>query len=289
VRFLALIEYSAVIVGIIAVIAGRYFALPKGFHLGIFLIGAGIVLGGLESLVTQRIGFRASDDSYEAYAGAPAMIVGLMALLIGTGFIAAAYVLADGLWHSTVQYLTRRPAPVLIAAGLLLIGIGVLMMLNPRGRRGLAWTLLVRVPRSLLGLVLVAGGLAGIGLGVWEWREPVAFNRFVRNLPQKLGRSIGIERLPRLELSPSFNWQESTSGHSITRSARSRTACGILSPSALAVFRLTTNWNRVGCSIGRSPGYHRSAHQGQGFAPRHVRDRAIPQQTLLPAVWRRAA
>lgn len=195
-RFLALIEYSAVIVGLVAVIAGRFFALAKGVHLGVFLIGAGIALGGLESVATRRMGFRASDDSYQAYAGTPAMIVGLMALLIGTGVIAAAYLLADGRWYSTVQYLTRRPAPVLVAAGLLLLGIGVLMMLNPRGRRGLLWTLLVRVPRSLLGLALIVGGLAGIGLGVWEWREPLAFNRFIKSLPQKLDRLHRVESGP---------------------------------------------------------------------------------------------
>jgi hypothetical protein len=130
--------------------------------------------------------FRNSEDKWETYAGAPAMIVGLMALLVGGAVIASAYLLADGVWYSTVNYLTRRPAPVMIAAGLLLIGTGVLMMLNPRGRVGMAWTLLVRVPRSLLGLVLVAAGLAGIGLGVWEWLEPVAFDRFRRSLPQPL-------------------------------------------------------------------------------------------------------
>lgn len=191
-----MIEYLAVMVGIIAVIAGRFFALAKGFHLGIFLIGAGVVLGGLESVATRRLGFRPSEDSGEDYAGAPAIIVGLMALLIGTVIIAAAYALADGLWNSTVQYLTRRPAPVLAAAGLVLIGIGVLMMLNPGGRRSLVWTLLVRVPRSLLGLVLVAGGLAGIGLGAWEWREPVAFDRFVRSLPQMSEWPIWIKSAP---------------------------------------------------------------------------------------------
>ena len=185
-RLIAFIEYAAVMIGVIAMIAGQFFALPKAFHLGVFLIGAGIALGGLEAIVTQRMCFRPSEDAYEAYAGAPAMIVGLMALLVGTGLIATAYLLGDGLWHTTVNYLTRRPAPVLIAAGLLLTGIGVLMMLNPQGRRGLAWTLLVRVPRSLLGLILVAGGLTGIGLGVWEWLEPLAFDGFVRQLPRKL-------------------------------------------------------------------------------------------------------
>ena len=36
--------------------------------------------------------------------------------------------------------------------------------------------------------------------------------------------------------------------------ARSSSACGIVNPSAWAVFKLMTNSNRVGCSMGRSPG-----------------------------------
>ena len=43
-------------------------------------------------------------------------------------------------------------------------------------------------------------------------------------------------------------------GYSITWSARSSTDCGIVSPSALAVLRLMTSSNFVGCSTGRSPG-----------------------------------
>jgi hypothetical protein len=188
VRLIAFIEYSAVIIGVIAMIAGQFFALPKGFHLGVFLIGAGLVLGGIEAMATRRMCFRASEDAYEAYAGAPAMIVGMMALLVGAGVIATAYLLADGQWHATLAYLARRPAPVLVAVGLLLIGVGALMMLNPQGRRGFAWTLLVHLPMSLAGFILVAGGLAGIALGAWEWLEPLAFDRFVGQLPRKLER-----------------------------------------------------------------------------------------------------
>jgi vacuolar-type H+-ATPase subunit I/STV1 len=190
VRLIAFIEYAAVIVGIIGVLAGQFFGLSKGVHLGVFLVGAGIALGGLESLATRRMCFRPSEDAYEAYAGAPALIVGLMVLLVGAGIIAAAYLLADGQWHSTVNYLMRRPAPLLVVAGLLLTGIGVLMMLNPQGRRGWAWTLLVRVPRGLLGFIIVLAGLTGIALGAWEWLEPLAYDRFVASVPRQVERML---------------------------------------------------------------------------------------------------
>jgi hypothetical protein len=186
VRLLALLEYAALVIGIIAVIAGQYFGLPKGVHLGLATIGAGIALGGLEGLFTRAMPFRASEDAYEAYAGAPAMIIGLMALLVGAALVGSAYLLSDGQWHATVQYLKHRPAPVLIAAGVLLVSIGTLMMLNPQGRRGLAWLLLLYIPRSLIGLSLVVAGLAHIGLGGWERLDPAAFDRFAGALPKGL-------------------------------------------------------------------------------------------------------
>lgn len=70
------------------------------------------------------MGFRAAEDAWEAYAGLPALIVGAMALLIEAGFIAAGYVMSEGQWHTALNYLERRPAPLLAAAGALLAGIG---------------------------------------------------------------------------------------------------------------------------------------------------------------------
>ena len=190
-RLLAFLEYAAVVIGIIAILAGRFFDLPKGVTLGVFTLGAGFAVAGFESLATQRMCFRASEDAYEAYAGTPALIVGLMALAAGAAILWAGYLLSEGQWHATLNYLMRRPASVLAAAGLFLIAIGVLMMLNPRGRSGWAWRLLIYVPRSLAGLVLVAAGVAGIGLGAWEWFQPQAFDRFVADLPRML-RRVGI-------------------------------------------------------------------------------------------------
>lgn len=190
-RLLAFFEWAAVIIGTLAILAGRFFDLPKGVTLGAFTLGAGFALAGFESLVTQRMCFRASDDAYEAYAGTPALIVGLMALAAGAAILWSGYLLSEGQWHATANYLMRRPAPVLAAAGFLLIAIGVLMMLNPRGRGGWAWRLFVYLPRSLLGLVIIAAGFAAIGLAAWEWFQPQAFDRFVAGLPATL-RRLGI-------------------------------------------------------------------------------------------------
>jgi hypothetical protein len=191
VRLLAFLEYAAVIIGIIAIVAGQFFGLPKGVQLGVVVTGAGILVGGLEGIFTRRMPFRPADDAYEAYGGTPAFIVGLMALAAGAATIWAGYLLAEGQWHATVNYLMRRPAPALAAAGLFLIGVGVLMMLNPRGRTGWGWRLVIYVPRALVGLLLVGAGFTAIGLGAWEWFQPQAFDRFVADLPRAL-RRLGI-------------------------------------------------------------------------------------------------
>ena len=46
----------------------------------------------------------------------------------------------------------------------------------------------MRVPRWILGLILVLTGLTGIGLGIWECFDPQAFDRFVGNLPRHFDR-----------------------------------------------------------------------------------------------------
>ena len=96
------------------------------------------------------------------------------------------------------------------------------------------------------------------------WREDLHLARFVPCLAHTSGfrraplaarrptsrcsvaRAIKLHRLERL--------QTAKSGHLITRSARSRIDCGIVIPSALAVFRLITSSNVVGCCTGRSAG-----------------------------------
>lgn len=112
-RLIGFVEYAAIVMGVIGIVAGQFFYLPKGFHLGVFLIGAGVALGGLEALASRRMPFRLSEDGGESLAGFPALIVGLLALAVGAGFIASAYLLAEGQWHATVHRLERLAAELL--------------------------------------------------------------------------------------------------------------------------------------------------------------------------------
>jgi hypothetical protein len=128
VRIIALVEYATLSIGILAVVAGKYFALRDGLIFGVFMVGAGIALGGIEGVATRRMGLRSSEEAYENYAGAPALIVAILLLLAGATTIAAGYLLAEGRWDSTVAYLTRRPAALLAGA----IGLAAWEFLQPQ-------------------------------------------------------------------------------------------------------------------------------------------------------------
>lgn len=179
-RILGFLEFGAIVLGIVALIAGQFFGLPKGFNLGIFLVGAGVALGGLESVVARRIGFRLSGDGGDAYDGAPAVVWGLMVLMIGAAIVAFAYVRAEGMMRPALEFLVRNPLLLVGAAGFLLAGIGALLVLNPRRRSHWAWRVFVRLPQLLAGTLLILAGLGVIGGGIWQRLDPRGFDQAVK-------------------------------------------------------------------------------------------------------------
>lgn len=187
-RMLAFFEYGAVLVGVIALVAANFFHAPRAIQVGVFLIGAGIALGGAESVFTRQPGLRFRSDAGAAYQGTPSVIWGLMLLLIGAAVIAWSYLMSRGLAAGVLAHLSRRPAPVLAAGGLLSLGAGAILMFNREGNRGAWRMLLLTVPRSLLGAALALAGVAAVGAGLWEWLDPQAFGRAARalGLPPRL-------------------------------------------------------------------------------------------------------
>ncbi len=176
-RITTFLAFSLMVFGAIGIAAARYFALPKGVHLGIFAIGTGVLIGALESLYTRRMSLRASNEAAAAYDGIPAMIWGLMLLLVAGCVIGAAYAMDAGRWNAVTGYLNQRPGALYALSGLLLMGAGALAFVNPQGQRVWWKTLLFRLPRVLFAVLLTLAGMVALACGAWEWLDPRDFQK----------------------------------------------------------------------------------------------------------------
>jgi hypothetical protein len=185
-RLLTFLEYAAIVVGAIAILAGRHFALAKGIHLGILLIGAGIAVGGIESLYSRRMSLRFSEDAAEGYSGFPALVWGTMLLLVGAALIGYAYLLDVGLWPRAERLLKQNPAIVYIVAGLFLAGFSVLLFTDTNANRKLWQTLLLRVPRVIVAPLALTCGIAAMASGAWQIADPQGFAQVERQVRARL-------------------------------------------------------------------------------------------------------
>jgi len=185
-RLLGFLEFVIVFIGVAGMAAANTYFLPKGIHLGLFLVGAGIALGGLESIFTRQMSFRFTSLGSDHYAGGPALIWGWTLLIVGATLIGCAYLVEQGMWRTTVGYVMRRPGGLLALLGLVVAGIGALVVFNPRPH-GILWTLLVRVPKTIVGLAIVLTGLTAVCLGIWETIDPLSFARVTRHALGQIG------------------------------------------------------------------------------------------------------
>jgi hypothetical protein len=198
-RLSTFLEYAAIVVGTIAILAGRHYALAKGVYLGILLIGAGIAAGGIESLYSRRMSLRFSEDAAEGYSGFPAIVWGLMLLIAGVALIGCAYLLDAGVWPRAARLLTQNPGIVYVAAGMLLAGFSVLLFTDTNANRNRLQTLLLRVPRVILAVVVLTCGIAGISAGAWQIADPQGFAQVERQVRARLDaafRAIRAHTLP---------------------------------------------------------------------------------------------
>ncbi len=202
-RIATFLAFSLMVFGAIGIAAAHTFGLPKGVHLGIFAIGAGLLTGALESLCTRRLSLRAWDGVAGAYDGIPAVIWGLMLLLIAACAIGAAYAMDAGRWSAVTAYLSRRPGAWYALCGLLLLGTGALLFVNPQGQRAWWQTLLFRLPRVLFAVLLTLAGLIALVCGAWEWLDPRDFQNAMRVIRSILESSLPVGR-PRAIFGRSF-------------------------------------------------------------------------------------
>jgi hypothetical protein len=184
-NLLPFVEYCALVAGIFAVVAGRKSASEQDVALGMLLVGAALVLAGLASIVTQRMSFRFYGSARTGYAGATALITGMMQVMVGGLAVATAYALATHAWQANLDALLANPWPLLIPLGLLLIGAGLLLVRRSSNYVGPLGTVLFIVPKTLTGLAVLGAGAAILVGWAWKIYDSQAFHSFVRLFPDE--------------------------------------------------------------------------------------------------------
>lgn len=184
-NLLPFVEYCALIAGIVTVAEGRRSAAEQDVALGMLLVGAALLLAGLASIATKRLSFRFYVSARTSYAGATALITGMMQVIVGGLAVAAAYALATHVWQAKLDALLTNPWPLLIPLGLLLIGAGLLLVRRSSSYVGPLGTVLFILPKTLTGVAALGAGAAILVGWAWKIYDPQAFLSFVRLFPDE--------------------------------------------------------------------------------------------------------
>jgi len=184
-NLLPFVEYCALLAGVLAVVEGRRSAAEQYVTLGILLVGAALLLAGLASIVTKRMSFRFYGSARTSYAGATALITGMMQVIVGGLTVAAAYALATHVWQAKLDALLTNPWPLLIPLGLLLIGAGLLLVRRSSSYFGPLWTVLFILPKTVTGIAALGAGAALLVGWAWKIYDPEAFLGIVRLVPDE--------------------------------------------------------------------------------------------------------
>jgi hypothetical protein len=184
-NLLPFVEYCALVAGIFAIAEGRRSAAEQDVALGMLLVGAALLLAGLASIVTKRMSFRFYGSARTSYAGATALITGMMLVIVGGLAVATAYALATHVWQAKLDALLTNPWPLLIPLGLLLIGAGLLLVRRSSSYVGPLGTVLFTLPKTLTGVAALGAGAAILVGWAWKIYDPQAFLSFVRLFPDE--------------------------------------------------------------------------------------------------------
>jgi len=184
-NLLPFVEYCVLVAGILAIVQGRRSAAEQDVALGILLVGLALLLAGLASIVTKRMGFRFYRSARTSHAAATALITGMMQVIMGGLAVAAAYALANHVWQANLDVLLTNPWPLLIPLGLLLMGAGLLLARRSSSYVGPLGTVLFILPKTLIGVAALSAGAAILVGWAWKTYDTQAFLGFVRQFPDE--------------------------------------------------------------------------------------------------------
>ena len=175
------IQIILVLITILLVLAGEKLSMPILFDAGVVCLGLTSIAIGWEAILTRRIrlGWRRHGGT-QTYTGLPAMLQGAQFNLIGLFLIGASFMMYFNNGREVALQIVRRPGLFLIVLGGLCLLQSVISFIGQQGSKDSArWVEItyLLLARLLPGFVLLALGLALVGLGVFEVLAPTAFDK----------------------------------------------------------------------------------------------------------------
>ena len=189
-RLLTFLEYGAILTGAIGLLASTQFDVLKDSHLGLYLIGGGLAFAGAEALYSREMSLLFSGETAPRHSGFPAILWGLMLLCVGVACIGYAHLSDSGGWPQAAAKLALYPGGSYVAAGLLMIGISILMYVDSGSTRNWLSTLLLRVPRVLLAIVLLIVGITVTAGGTWQLLDAPGFAVFQASAKSRIDKAL---------------------------------------------------------------------------------------------------
>lgn len=169
------------LLGLLLALGGNWLSMPMVMYAGIVCFAFAAIAIGWEAIIKRHIviGSRYRGTS-QTYTGLAAIMQGIQFNLIGfflLGVTAAMYMNNGG---EIVLYFVRRPGLALILFGALCLMQAVISISGSREyRQGPRWMVILNLlfSRLLPGLILTLIGLGAVGLGVFEFLAPAAFDK----------------------------------------------------------------------------------------------------------------
>ena len=167
--------------GMLLILIGEWLSMPILGSVGLVLLGLAGVAIGWEAIITRQMKFgQRRHGNVETYTGIPAILQGVQFNLLCICLIGITIMVsrnADG--RAVFLQKIRRPGLPLIVFGALCLMQAVITLTGSHElRQGPRWIVIMNlaVSRLLPGIILVALGVGAIGLGLFEFVAPNAFD-----------------------------------------------------------------------------------------------------------------
>jgi len=185
-----------VLIAIGALLAALGLAFGGGFvPAALAAFGAAAIVGGVNSVVTRehRTGRTGSSFLPRVHTGFSAVIFGLAFIVVGGALVIASVAAITGAGGQLWSQLAERPGLVGMALGIGVILLGVATSLSRWAFESESTVWWQRLPGSLLGLLLIAMGVAFFAMGWSLARNPPPPDGLLDQIASTFTRWLGLD------------------------------------------------------------------------------------------------